>query len=146
MTHATAPLQKLDLDMATVADAMTWGLVSCVPESSLRAVARLMAEKRIHAVYVFDYGEEDDEQAELWGLVSDLDVAAAALSENLDEMTAANSAVAPLVTVASTDPLGWAAQLMSENSVSHLAVIDSQSGRPAGVISTLDVARVVAGI
>lgn len=143
MAHVTTP--KPDLESATVFDAMTFGLVSCSPQSSLRAVARLMADRRIHAVYVFDYGEEDDEQAELWGLVSDLDVAAAAAGTDLDEVTAGNSAVAPLVTVESNDPLGWAAQLMAENSVSHLAVIDSETHRPAGVISTLDIARVVAG-
>jgi CBS domain-containing protein len=143
MAQVTTP--KTDFDSAIVSDAMTFGLVSCSPQSSLRAVAGLMADRHIHAVYVFDYGDEDDEQAELWGLVSDLDVAAAAVGTDLDEVTAGNSAVAPLVTVESTDPLGWAAQLMAENSVSHLAVLDSETHRPAGVISTLDIARIVAG-
>jgi len=122
---------------------MTAGIVSCPPATSLRAVARLMAEHRIHAVVVFDYGDEDDESVELWGVVSDLDVAAAAWS-GVEGRTAGESSVAPLVTVRSDDVLRHAAQLMAENGVSHLPVIDAVSGRPVGMVSTLDVARALA--
>jgi CBS domain-containing protein len=34
---------------------------------------------------------------------------------------------------------------MTEHEVTHLVVVDSRSLRPVGVISTLDIARVVAG-
>jgi len=128
---------------ASVADAMTGGLISCSPTSSLRAVAGLMAEHRVHAVYVFDYGAEDDETADLWGLVSDLDLAAATCAD-IDSMTAGSSAVTPLVTIASDDALAHAAQRMAETGVSHLAVLDTQTGAPIGVLSTLDIARYVA--
>ena len=130
-------------EAATVADAMTTGLISCPPEASLRAVARLMARHGVHAVFVFDYGSEDDETVELWGLVSDLDLAAAAWA-GIDERTAAASAVTPLVTVTSDDTLRHAAQLMAERGTAHLAVLDAGSGRPAGVVSTLDIARAIA--
>ena len=46
---------------ATVADVMTEGLISCAPSTPLRSVARLMASHRVHSVFVFDYGQEDDE-------------------------------------------------------------------------------------
>src|ERR1043166_4277876 len=59
------------LDEATVADTMTNGLISCAPETPLRNVARLMARYSVHAIFVFDFGREDDETVELWGLVSD---------------------------------------------------------------------------
>jgi len=127
---------------ATVADAMTTGVINCAPETSLRTVARIMAERRVHAVYVFDYGHEDDETVELWGLVSDLDVVAAAV-EYLDARTAGESAVTPLVVVESDDGLDHAAALMAENDVSHLAVVDPHTGRPVGVLSTIDIARIV---
>ena len=93
-------------------------------------------------MYVFDYGDEDDETVELWGLVSDLDIVAAAV-DYIDARTAGESAVTPLVVVHSDDALEHAAALMAENDASHLAVIDPATDRPVGVISTLDIARVV---
>jgi predicted transcriptional regulator len=100
-----------------------------------------MAVNKVHAVFVFDYGVEEDESKELWGLVSDLDLAAA--SPVIDERTAGNSSITPLVTITSDAPLGHAAQLMAEYSTAHLAVLDPVTKRPAGVISTLDIARVL---
>jgi CBS domain-containing protein len=128
---------------ATVADVMTEGLISCAPSTPMRSVARLMATHRVHSVFVFDYGQEDDETTELWGLVSDLDLVAAAWAD-VDEQTAGESAVTPLVYVAQSDDLRHAAQLMAESGVSHLAVVDPATQRPVGVVSTLDIARAIA--
>lgn len=128
---------------AHVADAMTGNVIHCGPETTLRAVARLMAEHMIHAVYVFDYGVEDDETTVLWGIVSDLDVAAAAAGD-LDGRTARESAVTPLVTVSSNEGLEHAARTMAATGVTHLAVLDPVTRRPCGVISTLDIIRHVA--
>jgi CBS-domain-containing membrane protein len=133
---------RFPLEQATVADAMTTGVINCAPETPLRNVAGLMTENHVHAVYVFDYGDEDDETVELWGLVSDLDLVAAC--PVIDERTAGNSSVTPLVTVRSDEPLDHAAQLMAENSTAHLAVLDPVTRRPVGVLSTLDVARALA--
>lgn len=128
------------LGTETVAEAMTSGVIRCRPDTPLRAVARLMVEHRVHAIYVFDYGEQDDETVALWGLVSDLDVVAAA-DADLDRLAARDSAVSPLVTIASSDSLTSAARSMAETGVSHLAVLDPLTGRPTGVLSTLDVVR-----
>ena len=127
----------------TVADAMTKGLIRCAPETPLRNVARLMAEHHVHAIFVFDFGSEDDETVELWGLVSDLDVAAAACGD-IDDRTANDTAVTPLFSTSTDMPLESAARLMAQQGVSHLAVIDPATGRPVGVLSTLDIARAVA--
>ncbi|HEX5450210.1 MAG TPA: CBS domain-containing protein [Gaiellaceae bacterium] len=126
-----------------VEDAMTSGLISCPPDTPLRVVAQIMARKRVHAVYVFDYGSEDDETVELWGIVSDVDLVAAARGD-FDELTARDSSVTPLLTIESDDRLDHAAQMLAENGVSHLAVLDPLTGRPCGVLSTLDIARVIA--
>jgi CBS domain-containing protein len=131
------------LEGKTVAQAMTTGVINCPPDTPLRGVARLMVQHRVHAVYVFDYGSEDDETVVPWGLVSDLDLVAAARGEF--DRAARDAAVAPLVTVSARDSLDRAAQLMSEYGVSHLAVLDPTSGRPVGVVSTLDLARELAG-
>jgi CBS domain-containing protein len=122
---------------------MTTGLISCPPETPLRKVAQIMARERVHAIYVFDYGTEDDETVELWGLVSDLDLVAAARGA-IDSLSARDASVTPLVTVRSDDSLDHAAQLLAENGVSHLAVIDPFTRRPVGVLSTFDIARVIA--
>jgi CBS domain-containing protein len=122
-----------------VAAAMTTGVISCPPETPLREVAEIMAGHRVHAVYVFD-----DEAGELWGIVSDLDLVAAARGD-LEHLTARDASVTPLVSVETYDSLDRAAQLLAENGVSHLAVIDPSTGRPVGVLSTLDLAQVIAG-
>jgi CBS domain-containing protein len=46
--------------------------------------------------------------------------------------------------VSSEDRLDGAAQLMIEHQVDHVLVVGSQDGRPAGVLSTLDIAGVMA--
>ena len=134
---------KVPFTRATVADVMTEGLISCAPSTPLRTVARLMAEHRVHSVFVFDYGEEDDETVQLWGLVSDLDLVAAGRGD-IDELTARDASVTPLVSARSDESLSRAVQLLTENGVSHLAVIDPYTRRPVGVLSTLDIARVLA--
>jgi CBS domain-containing protein len=143
MTTAAASAPSLTFDGGRVVQAMTTGLLSCPPDTPLRRVAQIMAREHVHAIYVFDYGTEDDETVELWGLVSDLDLVAAARG-GIDTVTARDASVTPLVTVRSDDSLDHAAQLLSENGVSHLAVIDPYTRRPVGVLSTLDLARVIA--
>jgi CBS domain-containing protein len=136
--HMVAPLREM-----TVRDAMSTGIISCAPETPLRNVARLMSSHRVHGVFVFDYGREDDETTELWGLVSDLDVVAAARGD-IDARTAGDSAVTPLVTVTTDAPLERAARLLAESGASHLAVLDPSTHRPLGVLSTLDIVRALA--
>jgi CBS domain-containing protein len=122
-----------------VAEAMSPRVISCPPDMPLREVAAVMADERIHALYVFDF---ERDAPGLWGLVSDLDLVAAGRGD-VDEATARDAAVTPLVTARSDDPLEYAAQLMAENGVSHLAIVDGR-GNPVGVLSTLDLARVLA--
>jgi CBS domain-containing protein len=133
------------LEQITVSEAMHPGVVTCPRETPLRAVARMMSIYRIHAVVVF--GEEPDDvgAAELWGVVSDLDLVNAASAGELEDRTAGGTAVTPIVMVDSHDTLAHAAQLMSEHEVTHLVVAHPDSGRPIGIVSTLDLARVLAG-
>jgi CBS domain-containing protein len=120
-----------------VADAMRWGLVSCSADASLRTVAALMSDKRVHCVVVID--ESSDERA-LWGVVSDLDLVAAATVRSLDEQKAR-----PAVTIAPGAPLEEATKCMTSHGVSHLVVVDPAEKYPLGVLSTLDLAAVFAG-
>jgi CBS domain-containing protein len=130
-------------EIATVQEAMSPGIISCPPETPLRVVARMMATFNVHSVFVFEHREEDDEDAQLWGVVSDLDLVAAGRLD-VDSHTAGASAVTPIVAVRTDAPLAHAADLMAQHGVSHLAVVEPGSGRPIGVISTLDIARAIA--
>jgi len=127
---------------ATVAEAMSRGVIRCSPDTALRDVAHLMAARNVHAVFVYDFGDEPDDAPELVGVVSDLDLMAA-VRDGVDERTAGDSAITPVVTVMSADRLEDAARLMAVHGVSHLVVFEPGSDRPMGVLSTLDVARAV---
>ena len=58
--------------------------------------------------------------------------------------TARDLANQSVITVKATTPLREAGQLMLRNGVSHLVVSDPETQRPIGIISTLDVAGVLA--
>jgi CBS domain-containing protein len=118
-----------------VAEAMTHGVINCPPETTLRTVARMMATHRVHCVAV--HGETG------WGVVSDLDLVGAA-SLDLDERTAARAASSPAITIGPDESLERAAQLMAENETTHLIVAEPDGTHPLGVVSSLDIARVIA--
>jgi CBS domain-containing protein len=130
-------------DDATVEDAMSHGVISCSPETPLRVVARMMATYGVHAIFVFEHTDEDDEAPQLWAVVSDLDLVAAAQLD-LDALTAGATAVTPLVSVPADSSIAEAGSLMAQYGIAHLAVTEPGSRRPIGVISTLDIARAVA--
>lgn len=119
-----------------VADAMHWGLVSCDAEASLDAVAALMSSEGIHCVVV----AHASAAGPLWGIVSDLDLVAAASVRPLAEQRAGGTAMRPAVTVAPSESLDVAARSMARNGVAHLVVVDPVERRPVGVLSTLDLA------
>jgi CBS domain-containing protein len=61
------------------------------------------------------------------------------------EQTAAAAAKTPAFTVMSDAELSAVARLMLKHRVSHVFAIDPHSERPIGVLSTLDIARALAG-
>ena len=124
-------------DSATVLDAMRVGVVSCAADTPLREAARMMATYRIHSIVVFDL------EGGGWTVASDLDVVAAA-GDDLDRRTVGEVAVTKLVTVRAEESLARAAELMTEHRVAHLVVVHPDDGHPIGVLSTLDVAGVLA--
>jgi CBS domain-containing protein len=140
---ARMPTLRSDLDLLAAArtrieDAMHRGVVTCSRHDPLSVVAELMARHRIHAVVVA--ADHPAEPGALWGVVSDLDLVAAASVRNLDEQTAGGTAATALLTVSPRETLQRAAQLMTENAAAHLVVVDPLDGHPVGVISTLDIA------
>ena len=122
---------------------MHWGLVSCPSDASLEAVATLMSEERVHCVVVLD---DPSDARSLWGVVSDLDLVAAATVRGLGEQKAGGTAMRPAVTISPAEPLEHAAQLMTRHAVAHLVVVDPVERRPVGVLSTLDLAGALAAV
>lgn len=119
-----------------VSDAMHSGVLTCSRDASLARVAELMTTHRVHCVVVTDDGEDDDL---LWGLVSDLDLVAAASVRDLEHQSAGPAAATEALTISPGETLQRAAQLMTEHGTAHLVVVDPER-RPVGILSTLDVA------
>lgn len=132
-------IKKTSLDRLTVAEWMTADVITCGRDTRLVDVAETMATRRVHCVVVTGFGRSE---APLWGIVSDLDLVAAAYVRGLDDQTAGGSAATPAVVVSPTETLERAAQLMTEHAIAHLVVVDA--GEPVGVLSTLDIARACA--
>lgn len=127
------------LDATRVGDAMHEGVLSCSADTPLSAVAELMAARGVHCIVV----TESDDRG-VWGVISDLDLVAAAGVRDLDAQSAGGSAATPALAIGPGDTLQRAAQMMTEHAAAHLLVVDDESGKPVGVLSTLDVARVLA--
>ena len=140
MTTTRTPM--INLQERLVSEVMRDGVVGCTPETPLTEVARLMSEHRIHCVVVGGLEEDRHGTRLVWGVVSDLDLArAAAIAE---AGTAGQVAATEPLTASPSDSLADVAQIMGEHDVAHLLVVDD-SMEPIGVISTLDVARTLAG-
>jgi CBS domain-containing protein len=126
---------------ARVEDAMHPGVISCSPETPLGEVARVISTKHIHCLVVTSV--EGPGAPATWGFISGLDLVAAA-TDAFEERTAGDIAATKPVTASTDDPLERAAQLMLDHQVEHLIVVDAEDGRPVGVLSTLDIAGVMA--
>jgi CBS domain-containing protein len=137
-TEIEGSYRSPSFEKARVSDAMHPGVVSCTADTSLRVVAQMMAQRHIHSVVVTDL-----EGPESWGVVSDVDLLRAADSD-LDTRTAGEVAGTELPTVGPEETLPRAAQAMADREVTHVIVVDPDAGRAVGVLSSLDLAGVLA--
>lgn len=129
------------LEHATVSDAMHPGILSCEPDAPLVELAKMMATHHVHCVAVVGISHEEPE-CFVWGIVSDLDLVRAGIG---DEAPTARALVSqPVVVVEPSMPLRDAARQMLAHGVSHVVVADPLAHRPVGVLSTLDVAGMIA--
>ena len=129
---------------ATVADAMRAGIISCSAGMSVRAVADMMASYHVHAIVVEGVDSESSAgPGQGWGIVSDVELAGAAARGKL-HATAGELVGPDAIVIDPAEPLKRAAELMSQHGVSHLIVSTAADARPVGIISTLDLAVVLA--
>jgi len=127
------------IEHAAVRDAMRPEVLTCPPDAPLRDVARTMASEHVHSVIVSAAGTGGRE----WGIVSDMDLMRAA-REDLDERKASWAAASEFLSVSPDESLERALQMMIEHDVTHLVVVDPTADKAVGVLSTLDVAGVLA--
>lgn len=118
---------------------MRQGIFSCPMDATLRDAARVMSLHHLHAVVVTNPAD-----GSLCGILTDRLLLAALLDFDGYERPLLEVADRDLDAISSGEPLIAAAQLMRERGVTHLVVRDAESGRPRGMLSTLDVAGILA--
>jgi CBS domain-containing protein len=125
-----------------VADAMHRGILICEPDATINEVARMMATHHVHCLAVVGTSHEEPE-CFVWGIISDVDLLAWGIC-NKRGATARDLADQPLIAVTPMMPLCDAGQLMLTYGVTHLVVIDPETQLADGILSTLDIAGVMA--
>jgi CBS domain-containing protein len=130
-----------ELERLSVARAMHAGVITCLPDASLRRVSRTMTTARVHAVVV--WGDEEDDSEGIWGAISDLDLITAVARGESSARAAVGASGTPVATIGQNASLQHAAELMEREGVTHLVVLEEERLRPVGVLSALDVARVL---
>ena len=128
---------------ATVADAMHPGILSCDGDATLTEVARIMCTHHVHCIVVRGAAEGEAEESPVWGIISDFDLLRAGMRPDAPD-TAAALAQQPVIKVETTAALRDAAELMMTKGTGHVVAVDPQTGHPIGILSTLDIAGVLA--
>lgn len=131
------------LAYATVGHAMHPGVLHCSPDATAAEVARMMTVHRVHCIAVIGISHGQTGESLAWGIISDLDLLEASVAGHAGK-TAASLVRQPLITVAPGMPVRDAAQLMLTQGAAHAVVVDSDTQRPVGILSTLDIARLLA--
>ena len=124
---------------ARVVDAMRHGLLKCPADATPRDAARMMCTKHVHMVAVTDAVD-----GSVIGALTDLGLVDALLDETVAEQSLAECISPEVKTVSSDAPLLEAARLMRDSGSAHVLVSDAHNGHPVGVLSTLDVAGILA--
>jgi CBS domain-containing protein len=131
------------LSDTTVEAVMHPGVVSRTPDTPVSELARTMADLRMHCIAVAGPARrEDGDEHLVWGLVSDMDVVHAAYRRHLALPASELASGAPLA-LRQDAALDRAAALMAEHEAAHIVVV-GRTGLPLGVVSSLDVLRIVA--
>ena len=77
------------------------------------------------------------------GIISDFDLLRASIGSDAPD-TATALARRPVIKLETTAPLRDAAQLMLTKGTGHILAVNPDTGHPVGILSTLDIAGVLA--
>jgi CBS domain-containing protein len=128
---------------ARVADAMRPRVLTCDPETPLVTVAQRMASEHVHAIVVLlETAAPDGEMGPRpWKVVTDHDVLRSAAS--ISDRAAGEVATGEVLLAQPDEALPDVADRMIEHGTSHAVVVEPRTGRPVGVLSTLDIAGIL---
>jgi CBS domain-containing protein len=124
----------------TVADVMRRGVIFCQRQATAAELAKTMIAHGVHSVAVEGHAHNDNRNPTVWGIVSDVDLLAAALDPNAPA-TAGDLARQEVIVIRATRPIREAAVTMATYRANHLVVIDPDTQVPVGFISPLDVVK-----
>ena len=125
---------------ARVADAMRPRVLTCEPGTLLTAVAQQMASEHVHAIVVLLKAEQESDRRP-WAVITDQDILRSA--DSIAGRTASDVATGEVVLANPDERLPDVAQRMLEHGTSHAVVVEPRTGRPVGVLSTLDIAGIL---
>ncbi len=120
--------------MATVADIMTPGPLSVVPDATLTAAASTMSDRRVGAVVVFE-GDA------LLGILTERDILRAVAEGRVEGARVADWMTPHPETIEPSESTDTAATLMIHGGFRHLPVLEE--GKVVGIVSIRDLMRVV---
>jgi predicted transcriptional regulator len=135
------PAATRALDQLSVSDAMTPGVLACPAQASVRAAAATMAARSVHAIVVWPQPGSDE--AERPRLLTAADVTRAIVRGGPDEPSGTVASPAPIIE--QTTDLAAAVRMMAEGGHAHLVALALAAPLPFGVLSSFDVAAVLAG-
>ena len=126
-----------------ISDVMHPGVITSTPDAALRTVARIMAERCVHCVAIagIDRGGGRDPHF-TWGLIADIDLMRA-LHRGSAAVAAGTIVATEPIALPDDESLDRAAALMVKHDTSHVVAV-SRAGLPSGMVSTLDVVRIMA--
>jgi CBS domain-containing protein len=107
----------------TVTDVMHRGVIFCERRATAHELADTMIARGVHGVAVVDHAQNDRHAATVWGIVSDVDLLAAALDPEAPA-TAGDLADQPVIVIRADRPIGEAAATMATFCANRLVVID----------------------
>jgi CBS domain-containing protein len=132
-----------ELSQMRVGDVMHPGVTTATPDAPLRTVARIMAEQGVHCVAIAGICSAGGRDPHFtWGLIADIDLVRA-LHRGPATLAAGTIAATEPIALPEDASLDRAATLMVKHDTSHLVAV-SPAGLPTGMVSTLDIARIMA--
>jgi CBS domain-containing protein len=142
VTDSSGSYLTPSFDHARVADAMRPRVLTCDPETPLVSVAQRMASEHVHAIVVLAQVEPDGAlERSPWAVVTDHDILRSA--PTIAGRTAGEVATGEVLLAQPDERLPDVAQRMLEHGTSHAVVVEPSTGRPVGVLSTLDIAGIL---
>ena len=123
--------------METVNDIMTLNPIACTPDTTIEAVARMMASHDCGEIPVLDLDQKPI------GIITDRDITcrAVALGKNPLNMKALEIMSVPVVTVSPEMSIERVCAIMEVKLIRRVVVVDDQ-GKCCGVVSLTDIAKI----